>query len=180
MSACRVRAGRAFVGAPQTDQTVAVTTGARGCRSTTSPVKWSSGDGTATRYGSRRGMRRGRGSPFAPPPQASSWPHPDRRVPRDPWTTRSMCPVWMPVKVDGTYAFVSVEGTQSEVAAETIRGDVTIKGGADSVSGKSVEGDDCHRRRARPHQREFRQSGRDRSAASAGTSWPSPSTARSR
>jgi DUF4097 and DUF4098 domain-containing protein YvlB len=50
-------------------------------------------------------------------------------------------PAWMPVKVDGTYVFVSVEGTQSEVAAETIRGDVTIKGGAVSVSGKSVEGE---------------------------------------
>jgi hypothetical protein len=50
-------------------------------------------------------------------------------------------PVWMPVKIDGTYAFVSVEGTQSEVAIETVRGDVTIKGGAGSVTGKSVEGD---------------------------------------
>jgi DUF4097 and DUF4098 domain-containing protein YvlB len=49
-------------------------------------------------------------------------------------------PVWMPVKIDGTYAFVSIEGTQSEVAVETVRGDVTIKGGA-SVTGKSVEGD---------------------------------------
>jgi DUF4097 and DUF4098 domain-containing protein YvlB len=49
-------------------------------------------------------------------------------------------PVWMPVKIDGTYAFVSVEDTQSEVAVETIKGDVTIKGGAASVSGSSVEG----------------------------------------
>jgi DUF4097 and DUF4098 domain-containing protein YvlB len=49
-------------------------------------------------------------------------------------------PVWMPIKIDGTYAFVSVEGTQSEVAVETIRGDVTIKGGGTSVSGSSVEG----------------------------------------
>jgi DUF4097 and DUF4098 domain-containing protein YvlB len=49
-------------------------------------------------------------------------------------------PVWMPVKIDGTYAFVSVEGTQSEVAVETIRGDVTIKGGGTSVSASSVEG----------------------------------------
>ncbi|MGH9372816.1 MAG: DUF4097 family beta strand repeat-containing protein [Vicinamibacterales bacterium] len=49
-------------------------------------------------------------------------------------------PVWIPIKVDGTYAFISVEGTESEVGAETVRGDIRIKGGAGLVSGKSIEG----------------------------------------
>jgi len=50
-------------------------------------------------------------------------------------------PVWMPVKVTGHHAYIAVEGTQSEVSAETVRGDVVLKGGADFVFGKSVEGD---------------------------------------
>jgi len=50
-------------------------------------------------------------------------------------------PVWMPVKIDGTFVFVTVEGTASEVAAETVRGDVVIKGGGSFVSAKSVEGE---------------------------------------
>jgi Putative adhesin len=50
-------------------------------------------------------------------------------------------PAWMPVRVDGTYIFVSIEGAQSEVAAETVRGDIVVKGGTGSVSAKSVEGE---------------------------------------
>jgi DUF4097 and DUF4098 domain-containing protein YvlB len=50
-------------------------------------------------------------------------------------------PRWMPVKVDGTYAFIAIEGTTSEVTAETVRGDVAIKGGGTFVSAKSIEGE---------------------------------------
>lgn len=50
-------------------------------------------------------------------------------------------PTWMPVKVDGTYNFVSIEGAQSEVSAETVRGDIVIKGGSGSVTAKSIEGE---------------------------------------
>ena len=49
-------------------------------------------------------------------------------------------PVWMPVKVDGTYNFVSIEGAQSEVSATTVRGDILIKGGTGFVTAKSIEG----------------------------------------
>ena len=38
-------------------------------------------------------------------------------------------PAWMPIKVEGTFNFVTVEGSQSDVSAETVRGDVVIKGG---------------------------------------------------
>jgi DUF4097 and DUF4098 domain-containing protein YvlB len=50
-------------------------------------------------------------------------------------------PAWMPVRVDGTYNSVSVEGAQNEVSAETVRGAIVVKGGTGSVTAKSVEGD---------------------------------------
>jgi DUF4097 and DUF4098 domain-containing protein YvlB len=50
-------------------------------------------------------------------------------------------PAWLPVRVGGTYNFVSIEGTQSDVQVETTRGDVTLKGGAGVVSLKSIEGE---------------------------------------
>jgi hypothetical protein len=49
-------------------------------------------------------------------------------------------PAWMPVRVVGTYNFINVEGTQSEVSAETTRGDVTVRGGT-GVTAKSIEGE---------------------------------------
>jgi hypothetical protein len=50
-------------------------------------------------------------------------------------------PAWMPVKVEGTYIYISVEVTQADVAAETVRGDISIKGGASLVTAKSIEGE---------------------------------------
>jgi hypothetical protein len=50
-------------------------------------------------------------------------------------------PAWMPVRVDGTYTFVTVEGTQAEVAVENVRGDIVVKGGTGFVTAKTVEGE---------------------------------------
>jgi DUF4097 and DUF4098 domain-containing protein YvlB len=50
-------------------------------------------------------------------------------------------PVWMPVKVDGTYNFVSIEGAQAEVSAATVRGDIIVKGGTGFVTARSIEGE---------------------------------------
>jgi DUF4097 and DUF4098 domain-containing protein YvlB len=50
-------------------------------------------------------------------------------------------PAWMPVKIEGTYIYIAVEGTQADVAAETVRGDISIKGGTSFVTAKSVEGE---------------------------------------
>jgi hypothetical protein len=50
-------------------------------------------------------------------------------------------PSWMPVKVNGHFTYIAVEGLQSEVTAETVRGDVIINGGATFVLAKSIEGD---------------------------------------
>lgn len=49
-------------------------------------------------------------------------------------------PPWMPVRVEGTYNDIVVEGAQGEVTAENVRGDIRVKGGAGQVSAKSVEG----------------------------------------
>jgi DUF4097 and DUF4098 domain-containing protein YvlB len=49
-------------------------------------------------------------------------------------------PSWMAVKIDGTFNYVSIEGTQAEVTASTVRGDIAIKGGTGFVIAKSVEG----------------------------------------
>lgn len=50
-------------------------------------------------------------------------------------------PEWMAVKLAGTYLDISVEGTRAEVVAQTVRGDVRVKGGAGTVSLSSVEGE---------------------------------------
>ena len=38
-------------------------------------------------------------------------------------------PAWMSIKVEGTYNFITLDGVQGEVSANTVRGDVIIKGG---------------------------------------------------
>lgn len=50
-------------------------------------------------------------------------------------------PAWMPIKVEGTYNFVTMDGVQGEVFANTIRGDIVIKGGTGIITAKSVEGE---------------------------------------
>jgi DUF4097 and DUF4098 domain-containing protein YvlB len=50
-------------------------------------------------------------------------------------------PAWMPVRVNGQFNYVEVEGTQADVYAENVRGDIRVKGGAGVVSLKSIEGD---------------------------------------
>jgi DUF4097 and DUF4098 domain-containing protein YvlB len=49
-------------------------------------------------------------------------------------------PRWLPIKIDGQFNFVTIEGTQAEVTVETVRGDVVVKGG-NGVTVKSIEGD---------------------------------------
>jgi hypothetical protein len=48
-------------------------------------------------------------------------------------------PNWMPIKVDGHFNYVTVEGTRADVSVDTHRGDIVIKGGSD-VTAKSTEG----------------------------------------
>lgn len=50
-------------------------------------------------------------------------------------------PGWMPVKVEGTFIYIMVDGAQSEVSAETNRGDIVVKGGSGYVTARSVQGE---------------------------------------
>jgi hypothetical protein len=50
-------------------------------------------------------------------------------------------PAWMPLRIEGTYNFVTIEGAQAEVYVSTVRGDVIVKGGSGVVTAKSVEGE---------------------------------------
>jgi DUF4097 and DUF4098 domain-containing protein YvlB len=49
-------------------------------------------------------------------------------------------PRWMPIGIQGTYLDVDLDGLQNEVTAETVGGDIRLKGGSGVVSLKSVEG----------------------------------------
>ena len=49
-------------------------------------------------------------------------------------------PAWMPMRIGGNYTFITVEGAQAEVVAETTRGDVVIKGGTGTITAKSIQG----------------------------------------
>ena len=50
-------------------------------------------------------------------------------------------PAWMPIRAEGTYNFITMDGVQGEVFANTVRGDVVIKGGSGAITAKSVEGE---------------------------------------
>jgi hypothetical protein len=50
-------------------------------------------------------------------------------------------PVWMPVRVTGQAAYIGIEGVQNEVHAETVRGDIVIRGGAGTITAKSIQGE---------------------------------------
>lgn len=49
-------------------------------------------------------------------------------------------PRWMPIGIQGTYLDVDLDGLQNEVTAETVGGDIRLKGGSGVVSLKSIEG----------------------------------------
>lgn len=49
-------------------------------------------------------------------------------------------PAWMPLKLGGMYAMVSVDGSKAPIEVETLEGDITIKGGAETVKLGSIQG----------------------------------------
>jgi DUF4097 and DUF4098 domain-containing protein YvlB len=50
-------------------------------------------------------------------------------------------PVWLPVKVSGQFIYIGIEGVQNEVSAETVRGDIVVKGGSGFITAKSIQGE---------------------------------------
>lgn len=49
-------------------------------------------------------------------------------------------PAWMAVRVSGTYTFINIEGMQGEVVAETTQGDVVSRGGTGAIRASSIMG----------------------------------------
>jgi DUF4097 and DUF4098 domain-containing protein YvlB len=48
-------------------------------------------------------------------------------------------PAWMPIKIEGQYAYVNVEGVQGEISVETVRGDIVMKNIGAAIA-KTIEG----------------------------------------
>jgi len=48
-------------------------------------------------------------------------------------------PTWMPMKIEGQYIFVTVEGVQGELSITTVRGDIAIKN-VGSATAKTIKG----------------------------------------
>jgi DUF4097 and DUF4098 domain-containing protein YvlB len=50
-------------------------------------------------------------------------------------------PAWMPVRISGQFNYIEVSGTQADIYAENVRGDIRVKDGSGVVSLKSIEGE---------------------------------------
>ncbi len=50
-------------------------------------------------------------------------------------------PAWLPIRVSGTFIYIGIEGAQNEVFAETVKGDIVVKGGSGFVTAKSIQGE---------------------------------------
>lgn len=50
-------------------------------------------------------------------------------------------PAWMAIRVTGQFAYIGIEGVQSEVYAETVSGDIVVKGGTGFITAKSIQGE---------------------------------------
>jgi DUF4097 and DUF4098 domain-containing protein YvlB len=125
------------VRAPQTDQTVPVTRGMRlGVNNFAGEVVVHSWDKDLLRVQARHSMHTRVGIKTAPGGISIDASGPAGSVDYD-----ITAPSWMPIKIEGTYNFVTVDGVQSEVSAETVRGDIVVKGGTGFVTAKSVEGE---------------------------------------
>jgi DUF4097 and DUF4098 domain-containing protein YvlB len=50
-------------------------------------------------------------------------------------------PAWMPLRISGTFTYIETSGVQADINAETVRGDIQIKGGSGVIALKSIEGE---------------------------------------
>ena len=50
-------------------------------------------------------------------------------------------PAWMPMKIEGQFNYVTIEGAQSDVSIETVRGDIVLKGGSGAITARTIEGE---------------------------------------
>ena len=63
-------------------------------------------------------------------------------------------PAWLPIKVSGQFPYIGVEGSQNEVSAETVRGDIVDQGRIRVGDRKIDSRRDHHRGRPGPGQRD--------------------------
>ena len=49
-------------------------------------------------------------------------------------------PAWMPIRVEGTYIYISIEGSQADVYVENVRGDILVKDATGTVAARTIEG----------------------------------------
>jgi DUF4097 and DUF4098 domain-containing protein YvlB len=124
--------------APQTDETVAVTRGARlFIENFAGDVVVKAWDRDQLRVQARHASRvkvaiRTTASAVSVRSDASG---PPASVDYD-----IMAPAWMEVKVEGTHNFITVEGSKAAISAETTRGDIVLKGGTGVIVARSVQG----------------------------------------
>jgi DUF4097 and DUF4098 domain-containing protein YvlB len=50
-------------------------------------------------------------------------------------------PVWMSMNIEGQFNYVTIEGAQSDVSIETVRGDIVLKGGSGSITASTIDGE---------------------------------------
>jgi DUF4097 and DUF4098 domain-containing protein YvlB len=50
-------------------------------------------------------------------------------------------PVWMAMNIEGQFNYVTIEGAQSDVSIETVRGDIVLKGGSGSITASTIDGE---------------------------------------
>jgi hypothetical protein len=127
-------------GAPQTDRTVAVAKGTRlSVSNDAGEVVLRTWDRDSLRVQASHSPRvtvdvQTTGNIVSIRSRASSGPHGavDYEI---------TAPAWLPVKVSGQFLYIGIEGAQNEVSAETVRGDIVVKGGSGFVTAKSIHGE---------------------------------------
>lgn len=126
--------------APQTDQTVTVTRGARlSIDNFAGEVVVHAWDKDTLRVQARHASRTRiaiRNTPAVVTLSGGASTGPAGSIDYD-----ITAPAWMAMKIEGQFNYVTVEGAQNEVWVETVRGDIVIKGGAGAVTAKTIEGE---------------------------------------
>jgi putative adhesin len=126
--------------APQTDQTVPVSRGTRlAVDNYAGEVVIHTWDKDALRVQARHQARTRvniRAANSAVSVSASTPGGPNGSVDYD-----IMVPAWMPMKVEGQYNYVTIDGAQGDVTVVSVRGDIILKGGSGPVSAKTIEGE---------------------------------------
>lgn len=125
---------------PQTDETVAVTRGARlAIDNFAGEVVIHTWDKDSLRVQARHGSRTKvviRPGTSSVAVSAVSSTGPNGSVDYD-----ITAPSWMAMKIEGQYNDVTIDGAQSEVSVVTVRGDISIRGGTGTITAKTIEGE---------------------------------------